>query len=124
MGCLLGIILVPFSIIKWLFGRFGAMIGFAILAVFITVTVIVVRVAVSPQAKPAIVQQVNIKVPTIKQAPYIIRTSSRYYYVATYTEENGTTTLTGFWALENGEWVKYKTLTLTPAYGAVVIEKR
>jgi hypothetical protein len=44
--------------------------------------------------------------PKIKLAPYVLATPSRYYYVATYTQDSKTqVTLTKWWEWGNDRWI-------------------
>jgi hypothetical protein len=131
-GCLLGPVV---SFFKWCFTT--GLKGFIILAVVIVILVVgfvVVKNKISKIGTPAVTTTttlttpaVNLGVPTTKDAPYIVSTTSRYYYCATAITDKKTqiTTLTDYWTFNGAAWVKQTgILILGPEYGVVKIKKR
>jgi len=62
--------------------------------------------------------------PTKVQAPFIVTTDTRYFYIQSYTRVGDGYLLVNVWAFEGKKWVKYDTLRLTRAWGTITIGKR
>lgn len=113
MGCLLGIFTIPFAFIKWVFT--SGIKGFIVLGAVIVIG-LVGYYSITNQGAGEKIQAAT--VPSIQQAPYVIKTSSRIYYAKNYVQKDGVTILTVYWALDDNEWVKKDSLVLgvhTPA---------
>ena len=62
--------------------------------------------------------------PTKQQAPYIVQTDTRYFFVQSYEQVTDGYLLVNVWAFEGKKWIKYDTLRLTRAWGTITIGKR
>lgn len=65
-------------------------------------------------------------IPTREQAPVVVYTSSRQYYVKNYSDNDQVVTLVDYYWYNNGEWEKGKVgLPLDrKVYGTIIIKKR
>ncbi len=85
--------------------------------IFLVVGVVVIggiwayRSCVSPAQKPIIAEEKNI--PTVKAAPYVLATPSRYYYVVTYKEVSNSEVILFKWYEWDGEKWDYRAYELT-----------
>jgi hypothetical protein len=62
--------------------------------------------------------------PTKVQAPFIVTTDTRYFYIQSYTRVGDGYLLVNVWAFEGKKWVKYETLHITNTWGTITIGKR
>lgn len=126
LGCLLGIFTVPYRFLKWCFTNgWKGIAVFIVAAVVIVVGVVMITNTFKKDIKPE-PTKAEITIPTVKQAPYLVTTSSRYYYAdKAVKDKDGVVTMTDYWELKGEEWVKQdKTLVLDNKYGEVKIRKR
>lgn len=107
------------NLIRWMFWRFGWW-ALLIIILFVVVVAVILAGILSPKPEAA----TNTFIPSVSQAPYLIETSSRYYYAAAYEKDGDTTILTGYWVFEGEKWIYYDRLVLTPAFGEVTIGRR
>ncbi len=129
MGCALiigGLFKGIWNVIHWCFTN--GVKGFAVLAVIIIVIVIgvnMIKNTVTP-AKPAVAGAQTVDLPSIKSAPYLVKTASRHYYAKTVETDavTGATTLTDYWELVDNKWLKGKILVLDKTFGKVTVSKR
>ena len=71
--------------------------------------IIVIIVAVAWLGAPCVIRGLNSGgEPSVKEAPYVVQTYSRYYFAKQVTGEPPNLTMTGYYSLENGKWVYYK----------------
>ncbi len=80
-----------------------------VLAVVVLGSAIVIGVATKSNTTPATAAAKNIPAyqliaPSVKDAPTVLRTSSRVYYVSTYKEDKQQITLTRFWVYDSKKW--------------------
>jgi len=136
MGCLVGVFKVLFTIVKvaftllfnflkWCFtsGWKGIMVIGTICVLLVLIIIVVhTNTGTGIKDKNTIT---SAAAPTVAQAPYIIQTSSRYYYAAKAETKDGITTMTGYWELTGKTWKYNKgTLVLTKEFGTVTVGKR
>ena len=108
MGCLLSIVSLPFRFVAGLFKTWKWYVACGILAV-ITMT--------TTQTST---------IPSDIMAPYLVKTSSLYYYAGKVTVAGADYVLTPYWYFNSSsdQWVKSASLTITPNYGKVTVTKR
>ncbi len=113
---IISIITAPFRLLRAIYNRFGPgglLVFFGIiLIIFLGYKFISNRNArIADLSKP----------PTIQEAPYIIQTSSRVYYVRSYHQEGSTIVLDKYYGQEGYQWKFYETpMPLTKAFGNVL----
>ncbi len=127
---MIGCLFAPFKFIWWSI-RNGWK-GWLLLAVVITLAVIAIiqvnnRLQPAPELTPQTTQ--NIAVPSIQDAPYILKTTSRVYLISTYHREPPPTleniVLDVYWWFDGKAWIKATNLKMTKAgFGKVEITKR
>lgn len=103
--------------------------GLVILGVALVFVLIAAGIARGYTTKDARAEKtqavINATVPSVQQAPYIVTTSTRYYYAKEATKaKDGTVTLNGYWELINNKWDRFDTITLDKAFGQITIGKR
>lgn len=118
MGC--GCLLAP---LKWMFtSGLKGFIVLGLLAILLLFGYCKVSDAFSGTQPP---QEAVISTPSIQEAPYIVTTSSRYYYVKQVEQKNGVTTMTIYWELYGGKWTKHPgSISLGKEFGTVTVGKR
>lgn len=93
--------------------------GIVILAIFILVGKII------PDKIPEQTKIAQASEPSTFQAPYIIQTISRYYFVKEYEVDGDNYILIKYWEFDGTEWKpNLKELVITPAWGSVSVLKR
>ena len=134
MGCLLGIFGGIGRFLHWSFTNSWK--GFVVLAVVIIILIVGFNVVkgklsnisnpLSPTTAATTTPSQQIGVPSLKDAPFIVQTTSRYYFAtrAVTDKVNGVTTLTGYWSLSGNKWVKGEKLALGKEFGDVKIVRR
>ena len=127
---MIGCLLMPLKAI-WTFLRFcftHSWKGFVVLAIVIIIGVVafnVIKGKISSTISPTPTTATQVGVPTAEEAPYIVQTSSRYYFAAEVETKNDITTMTGYWELLDNIWTFNKgTLVLAKVYGIVKVGKR
>jgi len=127
---MIGCLLMPLKAI-WTFLRFcftHSWKGLVVLAIVIIIGVVafnVIKGKISGVVSPTTTTATQIAVPTAEEAPYIVQTSSRYYFATEVETLNDVTTMTGYWELVKNIWKFNKgTLILTKVYGTVKVGKR
>ena len=126
MGCL-SIFAYPFLALKWCVTN--GLKGFIILAVVIVIGIVGFNCVQSQmpwnREEKAVEQAIVQQIPTLAEAPYLVTTQSRYYYAVKAVTKNKVTTMTGYYELIGGKWVKRSgILELGQEYGEVRISKR
>ena len=127
-----GCLLIPFKVLGFIFkGIWSGILwcfhsgikGYVVFA--FCVLVIGFILGSFQHSAPAVTTQVKQpSEPTKVQAPFIVTTDTRYFYVQSYEQTTDGYLLTGVWAFEGKKWVKYDTLRLTRAWGTITIGKR
>ena len=122
-GCLLAPLKVVGSILRWCFT--SGLKGFIVLGLVVLLGLVgycQVNRALDGDKLPA---ETTVTTPSIAEAPYVVTTSSRYYYAAQVEQKDGITTITRYWELWGGKWVKNPgTLTMGKEFGTVTVGKR
>ncbi len=126
-GCLLSPLKVLWTFVRWCF--YSGWKGLIILGICIILAIVgtcqvnkAVRGVISPTPKTTIE---TIAVPTKAQAPYIVKTPSRYYFALKAVQKKGITTMTNYWELEKDKWVLHKgILVMGTEFGKVTVAKR
>lgn len=123
MEALATILAAPVRFCRWLITHPKAFIGLA----FLFVALLMLRnCATGPQSASVETPEYQTIAPTIKEAPYIVQTSSRVYYVVEYENTGGGLTLLEYFTYDKKEWQK-QTFPLTLSeqyYGKVVLNER
>ena len=129
LGCLLTIITLPFRAVVWLFKTWKWPVAFGVLAAVTIAGVVIFMVATAK--KPAVsavttTTTVASTIPSDIMAPYLVQTSSRYYYAGKVTVSGTNYVLTPYWYFNDSshQWVKSASLTITPNYGKIEVSKR
>jgi hypothetical protein len=128
MGC--GCLIAPLTAL-WHFLRWCFTTGWKGLLVLVLVVAIAlfayckINTAVRGAITPKTTTQTTIAIPTKVEAPYLVKTSTRYYYAFKVVQKDGITTMAGYWSLEGAKWVFYEeTLVLGAEFGKVTVSKR
>ena len=129
IGCLFGMFVYPFRFFKWCFtngwkGVIVLVLVFVALIIGILLTRHSVNEANSP--KPAAVSIQDKSIPAVKDAPYLVKTTSRKYYaVKVVKDKKGVITMTDYYDLINKKWTLIKgVLVLDANYGKVTLDRR
>jgi len=134
MGCLLGIFGGIGNGLRWCFTNSWK--GLVVLAVVIVVLIVGFNVVkgklsnisnpLSPTTATTTAPSQQIGVPSIKDAPFIVQTTSRYYFATRAVKDKKTniTTMTGYWSLSGNKWIKGESLVMGKEFGDVKIVRR
>jgi uncharacterized membrane protein (GlpM family) len=129
MGCLFSIVTLPFRAVVWLFKTWKWYVAFGIMAV-ITIAGVVIFMVATAKKSPAVATTTTITqastIPSDILAPYLVQTSSLYYYAGKVTVSGNNYVLTPYWYFNSSshQWVKSASLTITPNYGKIEVSKR
>ena len=128
LGCLFTIISLPFRFVVGLFKTWKWYFACGILAV-ITIAGIVIFIVATAKKPAAAITTTTTQASTIPSdnlAPYLVQTSSRYYYAGKVTITGADCVLTPYWYFNDSsdQWVKSASLTITPNYGKIEVSKR
>jgi hypothetical protein len=127
-----GCLLIPFKVLGFIFkGIWSGILwclhsgikGFVVFGFFVLVIGLILG-SFQHSAPAVTTQAVQPSEPTKVQAPFIVTTDTRYFYVKSYTRVGDGYLLVNVWAFEGKKWVKYDTLRLTRAWGTITIGKR
>jgi uncharacterized membrane protein len=122
MGCMTAIIAAPFRLIGYIWNRFGG-IGIIVLLVLIAIIVVIVLIINGNQQRRAEILQASI--PSVTSAPYLIQTTSRYYFALEVKETTDGYYLPVYWEQVGGRWLKRTDLHLKRAlFGEIPVKKR
>ena len=128
LGCLFTIISLPFRFVVGLFKTWKWYFACGILAV-ITIAGVVIFIVATAKKPAAAITTTTTQASTIPSdilAPYLVQTSSRYYYAGKVTITGADYVLTPYWYFNDSsdQWVKSASLTITPNYGKIEVSKR
>lgn len=129
MGCLVGLFTFPVMFIRWCIanGWKGLIVG-GIVAVVLFAGIVTVKSScdAKPNQEAKLQQAIEAQqIPSVKQAPFLVTTISRYYYAKEAKQKDGITTMTVYWELTNGKWERQDYLELPESeYGKVTVSKR
>lgn len=123
MTALATILAMPIVFVRWLLTHPKALVALA----FVFVAVLMLRNCAG-ETPPALVGNSEfLKVaPSIKEAPYILHTSSRAYYVVEYQKADGYVLLVEYYTYDKKRWDR-KTFPLKISeqyYGEVLLSER
>jgi hypothetical protein len=131
MGCLFSIVTLPFRAVVWLFKTWKWYVAFGIMAVITIVGVVIFMVATAKKPAASIITTTTVTtststIPSDILAPYLVQTSSLYYYAGKVTVSGADYVLAPYWYFNNSshQWVKSASLTITPNYGKIKVSKR
>jgi len=128
LGCLFTIISLPFRFVVGLFKTWKWYFACGILAVITVAGVVIFIVATAKKPAAAITTMTTqaSTIPSDNLAPYLVQTSSRYYYAGKVTITGADYVLTPYWYFNDSsdQWVKSASLTITPNYGKIEVSKR
>lgn len=137
IGCLLGLILMPYRLIKWGFtSGIKGIITLVIVAVLVLVLILVGRLVIMDKFQDTFPdtfnggsesQGIELDLPGSDAAPYQVVTTSRTYYAATAVQDtNGDVTMVNYWELKGKKWVKTEGVLDLEAdtYGRIQIIER
>jgi hypothetical protein len=128
LGCLFTIISLPFRFVVGLFKTWKWYFACGILAVITVAGVVIFIVATAKKPAAAITTTTTqaSTIPSDNLAPYLVQTSSRYYYAGKVTITGADYVLTPYWYFNDSsdQWVKSASLTITPNYGKIEVSKR
>ena len=130
MGCLFSIVTLPFRAVVWLSKTWKWYIAFGIMAVITIAGVVIFMVATAKKSPAAVVTTTTTTqastIPSDILAPYLVQTSSLYYYAGKVTISGADYVLTPYWYFNSSshQWVKSASLTITPNYGKIEVSKR
>jgi hypothetical protein len=128
LGCLFTIISLPFRFVVGLFKTWKWYFACGILAVITIAGVVIFIVATAKKPAAAITTTTTqaSTIPSDNLAPYLVQTSSRYYYAGKVTITGADYVLTPYWYFNDSsdQWVKSASLTITPNYGKIEVSKR
>jgi hypothetical protein len=128
LGCLFTIISLPFQFVVGLFKTWKWYFACGILAVITIAGVVIFIVATAKKPAAAITTTTTqtSTTPSDILAPYLVQTSSRYYYAGKVTISGSDYVLTPYWYFNDSsdQWVKSAYLTITPNYGKIEVSKR
>ena len=122
------IVTAPFRFVVWLFKTWKWYIACGILAV-ITIAGVVIFMVTTAKKPAAAITTTTTQASTIPSdilAPYLVQTSSLYYYAGKVAYSDGDYVLTPYWYFNTSsdQWVKSASLTITPNYGKIEVSKR
>jgi hypothetical protein len=118
----------PFRFVIWLFKTWNWYIAFGVMAVITGMIVLIVITATSHTTTPAATAAAeSVTIPSAITAPYLVQTSSRYYYAGQVTQSGPDYIIKSYWYLDlsSQKWVKSPDpLDLSPNYGKITVTKR
>ena len=128
MGCLLTVVSLPFKFVAGLFKTWKWYVACGILAV-ITIAGVAIFMVATAKKPAAVITTTTTQTSTIPSdilAPYLVKTSSLYYYAGKVTITGADYVLTPYWYFNSSsdQWVKSASLTITPNYGKIEVSKR
>jgi uncharacterized membrane protein (GlpM family) len=126
MGCLLSVVSLPFKFVAGLFKTWKWYVACGILAVITIAGVAIFMAATAKKPAAVITTTQTSTIPSDIMAPYLVKTSSLYYYAGKVTVAGADYVLTPYWYFNSSsdQWVKSASLTITPNYGKVTVTKR
>ena len=77
------------------------------IALLLIIVGVVVAIAIGSQNKPqaeASTPGIQAAAPTVAEAPYLLQTSSRLYYVVDYKDDNRVITLSSYYYYDKEKW--------------------
>lgn len=123
IGCLLAPLKVIWAFLRWTFtSGLKGWIVLGLLVVLVLFGVCKVNSAIQHTKTPV---ETTVSVPSKTDAPFIVQTSSRYYYAAEVVNNSGVVTMTRYYELFGGKWVfNPGTLKLGKEFGVVTVGRR
>jgi hypothetical protein len=125
------LLLFPFKILGWLFRHPRILILLVVIAfIFFGVRACTSTFNKSTGTATAVelpkVAEYQTIAPSTKQAPYVVSTGTRIYYVAKYTDNKQLITLQQYFTFDKNTWQVHKTPLLLDRkyYGEITIIKR
>lgn len=129
-GCLIAPLTALWHLLRWCFttGWKGLLVLVLVVAIALFAYCKVntaVRGVITPKTTAKTTIAATIPIPSKAEAPYVVYTSTRYYYAVKAVQKKGVTTLTGYWEWLDKKWTfNPNILVMDKEFGKVLVSKR